>query len=210
MWTQPTATAGAGPPYPPFGRRSPFPQKAHIFGRAWDALRFPGLRHRVPQAPPPVPGMFPATAALCHALLNAAHSLWIDQPQHALLHQWCRYHTKGRIESSPETADYTLITCPAQMPSLYHLNIGDGSDPATSTTLLIQVAAFDSGRQLLWSPKGLDASQEPPVLGLPPAFWRQREELQEMLPWGIDIFFIHGRSFVALPRSVPVRVHHEV
>jgi alpha-D-ribose 1-methylphosphonate 5-triphosphate synthase subunit PhnH len=96
------------------------------------------------------------------------------------------------------------------MPSLYHLNIGDGSDPATSTTLLIQVTAFDSGRQLLWSPKGLDASEESPVLGLPPAFWRQREELQEMLPWGIDIFFIHGRSFVALPRGVPIRSQHEV
>jgi alpha-D-ribose 1-methylphosphonate 5-triphosphate synthase subunit PhnH len=152
-----------------------------------------------------VPGLFPATEALCHALLNPGHTLWIDQPKRSRLHQWCRHRTAGRLLTSPETADFTLVTNSACMPAFHHLNIGDGSDPATATTLLIQVAALGTEGELLWRPKRSGAPQQARVKGLPPSFWRQREELQEMLPWGIDIFFIHGHSFVALPRSLPVK-----
>jgi phosphonate C-P lyase system protein PhnH len=213
MRTHPTATANSPPPSLPFdhGRQPPQPENenARVFGVAWDALRFPGMRHRIPETPTEVPGLYPATVALCHALLNPRHTLWIDQLEHTLLRQWCRHRTIGRLVTNPETADFTLVTTPSRMPALYHLNIGDGSDPATATTLLIQVTAFDPKGELLWSPKDSAASHQARVEGLPSSFWRQREELQEMLPWGIDIFFIHDHSFVALPRSLPVKPPQE-
>jgi alpha-D-ribose 1-methylphosphonate 5-triphosphate synthase subunit PhnH len=160
------------------------------------------MRHNVPPAPPPVPGLFPATAALCRALVTAGRSLWIDQPERSLIHQWVRQRRAARLIPHPETADFTLVTTPSRMPSLYHLNIGDGANPATATTLLIQLADLNALEKLLWNPVGAGSASPDETPELPPTFWQQREELQEMLPWGIDIFFIHGCSFVALPRRV--------
>lgn len=204
MWTPPTA-AECMPPQSYSGMaQAPPPPDASVFSAAWNALRFPGMRHSVPNTQTPVCGLSPAAAALCNALLNSARTIWIDQPDRSLLHQWCLWRTAGLLAPGPEKADFTLVTCPSCMPALYHLNIGDGSDPATATTLLIQVPALDPQGDFLWDPSKDRVSPQKAIPGLPKAFWRQRIELQEMLPWGIDIFFIHDRNFVALPRSVSV------
>lgn len=204
MWPSPNVTACLPPPYPPPKLQSVAPADDEIFSAAWNALRFPGTRHSVPDALTPVRGIFPATAALCQALLGSGRSLWVYHSDRSLLHQWCLWNTEGLLAPSPEKADFTLVTRSSRMPALYHLNIGDGCDPATSTTLLIQVPALDPGGDFLWDPKKKSVSPQEGVHGLPRSFWHQRVELQEMLPWGIDIFFIHEYSFVALPRSVSV------
>jgi phosphonate C-P lyase system protein PhnH len=206
MWTPPSVS-GCMPPqgYSGMGL-SPLPSNAAVFSAAWNALRFPGMRQSTPDTHTPVHGLYPAAAALCKALLNSARTIWIDQPDKSLLHQWCLWRTEGLLSPSPEKADFTLVTCPSCMPALYHLNIGDGRDPATATTLLIQVPELDPQGDFLWDPSKNRVSPQKAIPGLPKAFWRQRFELQEMLPWGIDIFFIHDRSFVALPRNVSVAI----
>jgi alpha-D-ribose 1-methylphosphonate 5-triphosphate synthase subunit PhnH len=153
---------------------------------------------------PTVPGLYPATAALCLALATAGRSLWIDQATHSLLHQWCRYGTAASLVADPGNADFTLVTAPAEMPSLYRLNIGDGTDPATATTLLIQLPTLEAGCDMLWNPANPEAFPQERLEDIPPHFWQERRELQEMLPWGIDIFFLHDSSFFCLPRTMRV------
>jgi alpha-D-ribose 1-methylphosphonate 5-triphosphate synthase subunit PhnH len=175
-----------------------------VFKVAWDALRFPGMRFDISAAMPTVPGLYPATAALCQGLATAERSLWIDQAERSLLHQWFRYSTAASLTTTPSKADFTLVTAPADMPSLYRLNIGDGKDPATATTLLIQLPAIEPGCDMLWNPASPEALPLGRLEGIPPRFWRERIDLQEMLPWGIDIFFIHESSFFSLPRTMKV------
>jgi alpha-D-ribose 1-methylphosphonate 5-triphosphate synthase subunit PhnH len=200
-----TLTAAITTPQPlclPGGEKSPSPANPEVFKKAWDALRFPGMRFDLPVKKSPVPGLHPATAALCQALATAERSLWIDQSERSLIHQWCRHASAACLVSSPTNADFTLVTAPACMPSLYRLNIGDGTDPATATTLLIQLPSLEPGLDMLWNPDRLGAFPQESLEGIPPHFWQQRRELQEMLPWGIDIFFIHASSFFGLPRTV--------
>jgi phosphonate C-P lyase system protein PhnH len=153
---------------------------------------------------PTVPGLYPATAALCQGLATAGRTLWVDQPEGSRLHHWCRHRTAARLVADADKADFTLVTAPADMPALHHLNIGDGADPASATTLLIQLLALDSGRDMLWSQDYADLFPLESLAGIPPHFWQERQELQEMLPWGIDIFFIHDASFFGLPRTMDV------
>ena len=216
MWTH--AELSATTFHPPCGfvgqTPSKLPGNPLVFNTAWDALRLPGMRHKVEVASPPVPGLFPATVALCQALVTAGRNLWLDQPSRSLIHQWFCHKSDVCLVSSPEQADFTLVTSPARMPSLYELNIGDGADPATATTLLIQLTDLDALERSLWQAavarhSGLDPHVDTTECALldespdlTPTFWHQREELQEMLPWGIDIFFIHDGSFVALPRDM--------
>lgn len=210
MWTPSAATACPLSPYPPGGDcpslddLSPPPANSEVFKVAWDALRFPGMRFDIPRTMSTVPGLYPATAALCQGLATAGRTLWIDQAERSLLHQWCRYGTAACLVADPGKADFTLVTAPADMPSLYSLNIGDGTDPATATTLLIQLPALEPGHDMLWNPDRPGDSPQKSLEGIPPHFWQERRELQEMLPWGIDIFFIHESSFFSLPRTMRV------
>jgi alpha-D-ribose 1-methylphosphonate 5-triphosphate synthase subunit PhnH len=160
------------------------------------------MRFEIPETKPTVPGLYPATAALCQGLATAGRSLWIDQTERSLLHQWCRYGTAACLVADPGKADFTLVTAPAHMPSLHRLNIGDGTDPATATTLLIQLHGVEPGRDTLWNLDRRGVFSLESLEEIPPHFWQERRELQEMLPWGIDIFFIHGDSFFSLPRTV--------
>jgi alpha-D-ribose 1-methylphosphonate 5-triphosphate synthase subunit PhnH len=215
MWTQPTRTPSATtnspvPTYlhegnrPPADEPSPPPVNPDVFIVAWDALRFPGMWFEIPGARPTVPGLYPASAALCQGLATAGRSLWIDQAERSPLHQWCRYSTAACLTRTPGKADFTLITVPSDMPSLYRLNIGDGADPATATTLLIQLPALEPGSDMLWHPANPGALPQKFLEGIAPHFWQERIELQEMLPWGIDIFFIHESSFFSMPRTMRV------
>ncbi len=208
MWTPATSSVALRTPRyagrPPRRPQPPRRGSRRMFEIAWDALRTPGLRFDLPSSAPPVAGLYPATAALCQTLALAGRSLWVDQPRHSQIRRWCHRHTEARLVASPAQADFTLVTHPSRLPPLYHLNIGDGSDPATATTLLIQLPMLDYQLELIWSTDRGKGSPPRALHGLPHTFWHQREELQEMLPWGIDIFFLHDCSLVALPRTVHV------
>lgn len=208
MWSQPTASEFMPPNTIP-GMVQPLSSSDRsVFSGAWNALRFPGTSQSVPKTTTPIHGLYPATVALCRTLLKSGRTIWIDQPGGSPLHQWCLWHTEGLIASSPKNADFTLVTHPSRLPALYHLNVGDGRNPTSATTLLIQVPAFDPKAEFMWDPKKTSVSPQDTIRGLPMSFWRQRMELQEILPWGIDIFFIHKHSFVALPRSMTVTAAH--
>ena len=182
------------------GFADPVGEAQATFRAVLDAMSRPGRLHQVGEglaAPAPLDS---ATAAVLLTLVDNETPLWLDPPA-ATARDWLAFHCGAVIVDAPAKAAFALAL---SLPDLAMLPTGSHEAPESSATLVLQIAALETGTPYRLSGPGL---REPTVLkggGLPANFaqaWRQNHALY---PRGVDVVLCAGTTLTALPRSVSI------
>jgi alpha-D-ribose 1-methylphosphonate 5-triphosphate synthase subunit PhnH len=146
---------------------------------------------------PPAP-LDPATAAVALALIDQETPAFLDQSMRAAS-SWLTFHCGAPIAQDAADADFALcLACP----DLAALRLGSDEAPETSSTLILQVTALDSGIAFRLAGPGLAEPAILRVAGLPVDFAASWQRNHALFPRGIDIVLCAGNRLTALPRSL--------
>lgn len=144
--------------------------------------------------------------ALLLTLLDFETVLWADLDPDTPEMQWLHFHTGTRLTHAPETAGFALFTDGEKMLDPGRCNPGTAASPDKSTTLVIQTRGMDQEPQLRLTGPGIQTDTFIHLPGISTAFWKNRAMVNQAYPAGIDMVFVHGRRFAALPRTTKVTV----
>jgi alpha-D-ribose 1-methylphosphonate 5-triphosphate synthase subunit PhnH len=92
------------------------------------------------------------------------------------------------------------------LPNLCLFAQGTQEYPDRSTTLVIEIEAFQGGRPLVLTGPGIRTEEEIAPIGLPdmfPQFWAEN---RQKFPRGIDLILVADDRVVCLPRTTVLRV----
>jgi alpha-D-ribose 1-methylphosphonate 5-triphosphate synthase subunit PhnH len=202
-----TSPAGGMAPDPsalqrlPLGFADPSADAQTAFRAALQALSMPGRRVAIGVAPPAVPGLMPATAALLLALADHETPVWWAAPGPAT---WLRFHTGAPAVEAPGQARFAVCALGHERPALTAFCAGSDVSPEGSTTLLLELPALDGGPARRWSGPGLREPLALGVAGLPEPFWSQWADNHARFPSGVDVILLCGSELIGLPRTTAV------
>ena len=175
-----------------------------VFRAVMDALARPGEVKPLPQkltAPAPLSATAAAVAA---ALLDYETPLWLDAALSEVpeVTEWIRFHTGARVIADPRQASFALMADPAHSPPFDAFSLGTAEYPDRSTTLVLQVQRFGTGRSLPFRGPGIAGSVSFSAEPLPPDFHDRLAANHALFPRGVDVIMLSPDAVAALPRSV--------
>ena len=168
------------------------------FRAALQALSMPGLPVPCGVAAPAVPGLMPATVALLLALSDHETPVWWAAPGPA---PWLQFHTGAPQAASPAQAHFAVCALGLAWPALEAFCAGTDASPERSTTLLVELAAWQGGAPQRCHGPGFREPRTLHLKGLPPGFWAQWQDNHARFPSGVDVIFICGDQLMGLPRT---------
>jgi alpha-D-ribose 1-methylphosphonate 5-triphosphate synthase subunit PhnH len=169
------------------------------------AMAYPGrtvtVGHRL-SAPAP---LHQAAAAVCLTILDMETPLWTDLPVSSDAVDWLRFHCGCPVIQDPSKAAFALIIHGELLTTLDSFNQGEDAFPEKSTTLIVQVSGILSGSGPFWvRGPGIDGCEHLSIHGLKKEFWKAWRFNHGLYPFGVDVLFSAGTTFVALPRTSEV------
>jgi len=181
-----------------------------IFRTVMDSFSRPGLRFDMSALVQASPGETASVAGtLLLALMESASSLCVSKSLH--ITQWpsfLKFHTGCVLTQDSSQAQFIWIQQMQDLPSLMNCALGSPEFPDQSSTLIIDVEAIHSpstqGAGQVWSGPGIKEPMVIDIMGLPKAFWLERQNLQNLYPCGIDVIFCTPSQIVSLPRSTHI------
>lgn len=171
------------------------------FRAALQALSMPGLPVPCGVAAPAVPGLMPATVALLLALSDHETPVWWAAAGHA---PWLQFHTGAPMAASPAQAHLAVCPLGVDWPALDAFCPGTDASPERSTTLLVELAAWQGGPPQRCHGPGLREPRTLHLSGLPPRFWTQWQDNHGRFPSGVDVIFVCGDRLMGLPRTTAI------
>lgn len=152
----------------------------------------------------PVP-MSPTAAAVARTLFDHDTAVWLDGPMSsAAVADWLRFHTGARITADPGEAAFALIADPEHAPPFSRFNPGTPEYPDRSTTIVMQVRRFASGKPLVLAGPGIKGSQRLAIEPAPDDLVSRLAINRGLFPRGVDLILVADGTVAALPRSVRV------
>jgi alpha-D-ribose 1-methylphosphonate 5-triphosphate synthase subunit PhnH len=179
-------------------------QSQQMFRRALMALSEPGTRQKLAFSRQ-LDGLHPATYALCLTLLDEHSAVWCASSldSRTVRHNLA-FHCGSPVVEQAEQAAFALLNVD-DLGVLDLFDPGTDRDPHLSCTVVVQLESLDGGSVTHWQGPGI-AQRRSMHLPVPGTFWQQRQKMR--FPCGVDVLFVSGDEFVALPRST--RVLHSV
>ena len=170
------------------------------FRAVLDAMARPGtFRNAGAGLAPPAP-LMPAAAAVLLTLVDAETPFHLSPASRR-----CRTGSAFIAARYPSTPPALRRSCsPIHCPTSPRCKPAPTKSPDASATLILQVAALDTGRRLRLSGPGLRVPVSVEVTGLPDNFAALWAANHALYPRGIDILLCSGTRLAALPRSVRV------
>ena len=179
----------------------------HTFRALLDAMARPGQARRLGPALPGV-ALGGAMARLLLSLADDETAVWW-QNDDAGLAPWLRFHTGAPLADQPQAAAFAVVTDLSQMPCLADFAQGSPASPEQSTTLMLELPAFEGGVPQAWRGPGIEHVTVVNLAGLSDEFWRQCLVNQAGFPQGVDMVLTCGEWVIGLPRSTQVQTAQE-
>ena len=179
----------------------------HTFRALLDAMARPGQARRLGPALPGV-ALGGAMARLLLRLADDETAVWW-QNDDAGLAPWLRFHTGAPLADQPQAAAFAVVTDLSQMPCLADFAQGSPASPEQSTTLMLELPAFEGGVPQAWRGPGIEHVTVVNLAGLSDEFWRQCLVNQAGFPQGVDMVLTCGEWVIGLPRSTQVQTAQE-
>jgi alpha-D-ribose 1-methylphosphonate 5-triphosphate synthase subunit PhnH len=192
---------------PGFG--DPVEAAQSTFRAALDALARPGSIQAAsaPRAHPQA--LSEATTALLLTLADSDTPVWLPEGTSDEVKRYLRFHCGCPLVNSPAEARFVVAPAGAAWPALSDCDLGDPAYPDRSATLLLEVTSLTDGSAVPLRGPGIDPQRATPqtlaIAGLPDGFWNAWRDNHRRFPLGVDVFFIHGGQFCALPRTTHVQ-----
>jgi alpha-D-ribose 1-methylphosphonate 5-triphosphate synthase subunit PhnH len=175
----------------------------NTFRALLDAMARPGQARRLGPALPGV-ALGGAMARLLLSLADDETAVWW-QYDDAGLAPWLRFHTGAPLADQPQAAAFAVVTDLGQIPLLADFAQGSPTSPEQSTTLLLELPAFEGGVPQAWRGPGIEDVTVVSLAGLSADFWRQCQTNQAGFPQGVDMVLTCGEWAIGLPRSTQVQ-----
>ena len=187
------------------GLGDPVLDSQRIFRGVLDAMSHPG--RIVPlAAPDTAPGvLYPATEAVCLALVDFETPLWLDAAgRTAEVMAHLRFHCGCPIVDEPAHARFAVVADPMRMPELDQLDPGTDEYPDRSATVIVQVDTLSGGAGRRLTGPGIESEARLDAPGLPERFWEGLRANHGRFPRGVDVLLTAGSRLAALPRTTRV------
>ena len=178
-------------------------ESQNTFRALLDAMARPGQARRLGPALPGV-ALGGAMARLLLSLADDETAVWW-QKDGAGLAPWLRFHTGAPLADQPKAAAFAVVTDLSQMPCLADFAQGSPASPEQSTTLMLELPAFEGGIPQAWRGPGIEHVTVVSLAGLSDEFWRQCLVNQAGFPQGVDMVLTCGEWVIGLPRSTQVQ-----
>ncbi|MEY9357611.1 alpha-D-ribose 1-methylphosphonate 5-triphosphate synthase subunit PhnH [Bradyrhizobium yuanmingense] len=176
------------------------------FRSVMDAMARPGSVQRiVPMAGAPGP-MMRGTAAIALTLFDHDTPLWLDaqMAESADLTKWLKFHTGAPVVQDSSIASFALISDGGALPSLECFALGTNEYPDRSTSVIIQVDSFASGRSFELRGPGIDGVATLQASIKPFDLFERLHMNEALFPRGIDVVLVADDAVVAIPRTTCV------
>ena len=146
-----------------------------------------------------------AAAAAVATLADDTSPVWLDAAlSGGAAPAWVGFHTGAPIVSAPEKAAFALIGDPLAMPDFSVFAQGTAEYPDRSTTLIVQVASFEGGPELVLKGPGIKDLANISPHPLPADFVSRMRANRALFPRGVDLILVAGTRILGLPRSTRV------
>lgn len=190
---------------PGVGFADPVFQSQAAFRTLLAALSEPGTIHALEGAVTPPAGFAAATALSLLTLADYETPLWLDPTRReGAAGHWARFHCAVPFAASPAEAVFAVLDGAAAGPKLAAFNGGSDLFPDTSTTLIIECAAFEGGETVTLSGPGIETTRTIEPAGLRAGFWDEVAANNALYPLGVDMLLVAGHRIMGLPRSTLV------
>ena len=184
------------------GFRDPVLQSQASFRALLDALAEPGSERPIEgiaMAPAP---LAPVAAAVIATLADFETTVWRDATLRTPeIDAWLAFHTGAPALTDPTRAAFALVGDAEACPDFAGFASGTDIDPSTSTTLILAVAGFGTGRAYRLSGPGIDGTREVAIAGAPADLSDRLAANRALFPRGIDLILAGPTSVVGLPRT---------
>ena len=187
------------------GFADPVLEAQATFRAVLDALAEPGRdRAVVGIAAAPRP-LMPVAAAVIATLADFETPVWCDAVlRDPAVEAWLAFHTAAPRTEDPARAAFALVGAPAAAEPWERFSLGTDVDPSTSTTLILQVAGFGSGRRFRLSGPGIETSRILAVDWAPADLAPRAAANRGLFPRGVDLILVGPTSVVGLPRTTRI------
>jgi alpha-D-ribose 1-methylphosphonate 5-triphosphate synthase subunit PhnH len=147
-----------------------------------------------------------AASALLLALLDPDTRLWLSPGAAAGgAAESLKFHTGCSMAAFPHEADFGLVACAEELPSLESFSAGSLEYPERSATIVLQVPAILESGWRLTGP-GICGEGRLSVPALGDGFLLQWERNRERFPRGVDLYFACGELLCGLPRTTRLEI----
>ena len=181
-----------------------------VFKMLMDGMSRPGTRQSVdPAVAPPAP-LNVATGAILLTMCDTDTPVWLSAPlAKSVAAGWLAFHAGAPVTAEKAEARFALIEQGSGMSSLALFSQGTQEYPDRSTTVLLEVASFDEGSDMVLSGPGIRDSAPMRTKGLPDNFQRSWAENRAIFPRGVDVILTCGKDFICLPRTARIQMMEE-
>ena len=187
------------------GFAKPVFEAQSVFKMIMDAMARPGTLQAVTAdiTPPATLGM--AAGAIALTLCDHDTPVWLSSGlAKSLLPEWLGFHTGAPVTSEKLEADFAFVEAGAAFASLNQFDIGTQEYPDRSTTIVLEIASLEGGKELALSGPGIAGISMIAPIGLPDTFLRSWNDNRAVFPRGVDLVLTAGRQFLCLPRTTKI------
>lgn len=176
-----------------------------VFRAAMWALSRPGRVEKLASALTPPAPLSPEAAALVLALCDYETPVWLDAGLAGVadVGAFLRFHTGAPLVTEPGEARFAVVSDPRDMPDPAVFAQGSPEFPDASTTLIVQVRAFDES--LLLEGPGIKGAVRFGASPLPEGFVSRMAVNRASYPLGVDLLLAGDGGVAGLPRSVSIK-----
>ena len=187
------------------GFTEPVFQAQSVFRMMMDGMARPGtIQTIVPEIAPPSP-LGIAAGAIALSLCDHDTPVWLSAAlAKSAVPDWLAFHTGAPITPEKAEARFAFVESGGALSSFGLFAAGTQEYPDRSTTIIIEMASFEGGRDLALTGPGIASVQTIAPLGLPETFMRLWTENRTLFPRGIDIVLTAGRRIICLPRTTKI------
>ena len=172
-----------------------------IFRCVLDAMARPGLRRDIPAMPYAPAPLNAASTAVALTLLDDSTSVWLDpaadRPE---VREFLSFHCGCRIVPRSGDAAFALVAGP--MPPLGQFDFGSDEFPENAATVIVQVAALETGSDICFAGPGIEDFAFLADPGFSEGFWREWSDMGALYPCGLDLILTSRHRIACMPRSV--------
>jgi alpha-D-ribose 1-methylphosphonate 5-triphosphate synthase subunit PhnH len=176
-----------------------------VFRMLMDGMARPGtIRSILPDVGQPEP-LGAAGGAIALTVCDHETPVWLSAGLlKSAVGDWIGFHAGSPITREKAEARFAFMDAGAALSSFGLFAAGTQEYPDRSTTLVIEVAAFDEGLSLKLTGPGILDARTITVKGLPEMFPRLWADNRALFPRGIDVILTAGKEFLCLPRTVNI------
>lgn len=189
------------------GFQEPVFEAQTVFRTLMDCMARPGtIGHVTATVTPPKP-LSATSGAVALTLCDHDTPVWLTQTLGAsALPGWLAFNAGAPVTDERQNARFAFIEKGAMLPNLCLFAQGTQEYPDRSTTLIVEIEAFEDGRPLVLTGPGIRTEEEIAPVGLPEMFAHFWSENRQGFPRGVDLILVAGDKILCLPRTTVLRV----